>query len=486
VPPDSAAVMLTAPAPVDTSSLLADRERDVKTAEARETALVTEQKATIDREDKEMKPLEDAASKASGELGGLTPPKPTELPKWEPHPIVDPKDFQSFSFALLGMAMIGGAASRGNWLGVSASLNGALQGYLDGAKDRADREFKDYQTKFKEAQAHDEQAQKEFESILTNKNNTINSMLQQIKIAAAKYGREDIRQAAEQKSIDSIWRQVNATDHSITELEQRHASVLEQFEVGVKRLSNTSGAEGKLNPDGAWFVDQRGVAGDDKPRKELESRYGGVEAADRFNALGAYYRENRLDPREATQAAIDNAVALSTQRQISQRQAGVQRLTGSVQQLEKEVTRLVTKVNGTDPSFLNKPANDLEAAIGSEDVKELQTLMASVGRQYFEAMTMPGSNAQMHASAQDVSDKLADPNISLASLRGLLKGMNFEIQATAKSIDDTMKASQSKVVHHGPTLPVPGAAPQVNSPTATPTLPPSGGGKVVDFNSLPP
>lgn len=481
--PDTPA--LAPPTPVSTDALSADRTRDVATAESRQAALDTSQSAELSSENTELKPLEDAASKAAGELASMKAPTPTELPKWEPKPIVDPKDFQSFSFALLGMAMIGGAVSRGNWLGVSSSLNGALQGYLDGAKDRADREFKDYQTKFKEAQAHDEQAQKEFENILTNKNNTINSMLQQVKIAAAKYGREDIRQAAEQKSIDSIWRQVEATDRSLSSIQQHNDSLAVQFELGKARLDKTGGGPGMdleapVNANAKWFVEQTLAGGNDKYEKELQSRYGGPIAMAVFNDVGAQLQAQGIDPRVMTQAQLDNQVQLSTQRQISQRTAGVQRLTDSIKQIEGEVSRLTAKVNGKDPRLINAGFNRLASEIGSEDVAELKTLLGSMGRQYMEAVTMPGSNAQLHATAQDWADGQFDPNMNIPTLNGTLKAINFEIEATRKALGTGQASSGARVSGQGMTLPKPGAAPQANSPTATPAS------KVVDFNSLPP
>jgi len=469
---------LTPPSPVDTRPLEADRARDVATAESRQKALDQAKLDTANREEKELGPLEARESKQLDELSGLKPPKPTELPKWEPKPVVDPKDFQAFSYALLGMALIGGAVSRGNWLGVSSSLNGALQGYLDGAKERADREFKDYQTKFKEAQAHDEQAQREFENILTDKNNSIRDIETKIKVAAAKYGREDIRAQAEQHSIDGIWRQVEATDRSLASIQQHNDSLAMQFQLGKARLDRGAGGPGMdleapTNANAKWIVEQLAAGGNDKPLRELQSRYGGPVAMAVWNDIGAEFQRQNIDPRTLTQMQLDNAVQLSTQRQISQRSAGVQRLTESIKQIEGEVTRLTEKVNAKDPRLLNKGLNKIASEIGSEDVAELKTLLGSMGRQYMEAVTMPGSNAQLHATAQEWADGQFDPNMNIASLKGTLKAINFEIAATSKALGESQAASGTRVENQGVTLPKPGAAPQANLPTATPAPTPA-------------
>ncbi len=201
------------------SALRADREREDRTADARQAALDKTRDVRVGAEQKELAPLESRASALEGELQTLTPPKPTELPEWKPRPIIERKDYERFAWQLLAMAAIGGVASKGNWLGVSASLNGALKGYLAGSHERAKKDYEDFREKYDEAKAKNDAALKEFETILQSKTLSINSILSQIRIAAAKYGREDIRQAAEQKSIDGIWRQVEATDRSIAQLE---------------------------------------------------------------------------------------------------------------------------------------------------------------------------------------------------------------------------------------------------------------------------
>jgi len=199
-----------------------------------------------------------------------------------------------------------------------------------------------------------------------------------------------------------------------------------------------------------------------------------------YNDLGRALQAQGIDPRQLTAEQFDNQVQLSTQRQISQRTAGVERLTKSIQQIEGEVTRLVDKVNGKDPKLINKGFNALSNALGDEDISELKTLLGSMGRQYIEAVTMPGSNAQLHASAQDWADGQFDPNMNIRHLSGTLKAMNFEIQSTSKALHEGQAQSVDRVKNQGPTIaPPPGAAPpQGNSATAQP--------KVVDFSSLPP
>ena len=133
--------------------MIKDRERDVATAQSRQTALDTARDKSAAAQNAELKPLEEKETKLEGELQQLTPPKPTEMPEWKPKPVIDAKDYQNFSTALIGMALIGGAVSKGNLAGgLVVFKRGLTGGYLDGNKARADKELSDYKTKFAEAQ----------------------------------------------------------------------------------------------------------------------------------------------------------------------------------------------------------------------------------------------------------------------------------------------------------------------------------------------
>lgn len=231
---------------VPMDQIVQQRQQEIDTQAQRATdrsaALGTAEQGNADARNKELAPLEQRISSAEQDLQGMHAPASTPLPEYKPKPIVDAKDYQQLSWSLLGMALIGGAVSKGNWLGVSATLNGALKGYLEGNQAKAQKAMEDYQTQFKSAQAHDEQAQKEFERILQDKSLSINSMLSQLKIAAAKYDRQDIRFAAEQKSIDAIWKQVDASRNSLAQMESRNDNVMAQVKASLEKAKMAGGA----------------------------------------------------------------------------------------------------------------------------------------------------------------------------------------------------------------------------------------------------
>jgi hypothetical protein len=227
--------------------LQAQIAQDSQQANQRQSALDTQRSQSAAAQDATLAPMEAAASTQIGDLSAMQPPKKADLPAYQPKPLVDPQEYQKVSWGLIGMALIGGIASKGNWMGVSASLNGALKGFLDGNHERAAQEYQDYKTQFERAKAKSEAEQKEFADILQNRRLTINNMLTQIKITAAKYGRDDVRMEAEQKSIDGIWRRVEAMDDSIRKSAEQNIRLQEQItarmQLAQQKAATSGGAE---------------------------------------------------------------------------------------------------------------------------------------------------------------------------------------------------------------------------------------------------
>jgi hypothetical protein len=406
-------------------------------------------------------PLEEAAKSGISEEQKLLEqqPKSEPLPRWQPQPIINEQDFHGLAFGLIGMAMIGGLVSKGNWLGVSASLNGALKGYLDGNQMVADKEFKDYQTKYQEALDRDNQAQKRFEQILNNKNLSIRAQLDQIGLVAAQYDRQDVLLARNQQSLDGIRRQVEASRNALDSLQQRNDSALMSMQLGMDRLKAQAGGMANLDDQGRWFLMSTVANGNTKFEQMLASRYGGQVGAMVVNEMGKLFRDNDLDPANMTEEQLSLMAQKTVQTQASSRLAGVERLTNAIKPLETELGRLITKLNGMGITASNATINSVRKALGDADYSELRTMLGSVGRQYIEAITMPGSNAQLHASAQDWADGTFDQNMNMASLMGTFKAMNMEIESTHKALLGAVERSKQSVIGQGPKIAAPGAAP---------------------------
>lgn len=426
----------------DVTALEGNRDRLSTEAGEASTALQAREQHSFDERDRMLAPLEDKTSGAIDELGGMKPPKSVDLPEPPKGPLVDAQDFQKFGMALIGMALIGGVASRGNWLGVSATLNGALKGYLEGNQERADREYKQYQTDFASAKAKEDQIQKEFRDVLDNKRLTINDMLTQTRIIAAKYDRQDMRFAAEQKRIDELHKQADAKDQAIAQLTRDYDKMDSQVDIAKLRMKTMSGQGEPLTDAGQkWFDAAVNVNGDKQIMQDVVGRFSGPQTRamiNHFAAIGV----NPGDPIAARSAATAWQQTLS---QAEKRTAGVERLTGSIKKLEARITELVKSVGGSGMMSMNEIFNSVKNQFGDAKLAELKTLMGAVGRQYIEAVTMPGSNAQLHASAQDWADGLFTPAINNQNWRGVMNAMNTEIKATTDALHDTSGGLHDKL-----------------------------------------
>lgn len=446
---------------MDFENVVAGRQADIDTnaakASAREGALAETQKSNVQARETELAPMENKLSTALGEQAAITPPTPTPMPEHQVKPVVDAKEYQQLSWGLIGMALIGGAVSRGNWLGVSSTLNGALKGYMEGSQANADKDFKDYKTKFAEAKAHEDQAQKEFENILENKKLSINSMLSQMKIAAAKYDRQDIRAAAEQKSIDALWKQVDASRNSLAQTEERHDRVQMQIDGAMARAKlQKSGAMDKLDENGKWLVEQTVAGGDTTWINLVQKRFGSELGATVLNDVAKQLKATGEDPRALTEAKIAMLANRSAITQLTNKKNGVERLTYPVNELSERIGVLIKKVNGDAALSVNHLFNKISEQLGSKDLSELQGLMGSVGRQYIEAITMPGSNAQLHATTQDWADGKFNPDKNMASWSGLEKAMKEEINASHNGMVKQLEQAKHEAGAQGVDIPRPG------------------------------
>jgi hypothetical protein len=418
---------------------------DAQEAQAarRQSALAETQKTEAASYDSEVRPIEDALSKLMSE----PLPPPPDAPKLPPPPdirqMVNPKEYEGLSFALIGMALIGGAASHGNWLGASSALNGALKGLYEGQQQKAKDEFDRYTREFNAAKAQAEESNKAYQTVLDNRKLSINEKLQQIKILAAQHGREDIRAAAEQKSIDALYRQVEAGRTQLLNTVQRHEDVTARIDAQRAARVATGGETQGLTDTGRWLIEGAAAGGNLDPLRMVSRRYGSQFAVDIFNKLGAQMAAEGQDPRELKTATITAAADKTALTQATNRVAAVSRLATSVSTLQSRVVDLTRQLNGAGIPPANATVNYVRSRFGDGALQELKTLAGSVGRQYAEAVTMPGSNAQLHATAQEWASGMINENMSIEQLAGTLRAMNAEINAThdalQKQVDDIHK-----------------------------------------------
>lgn len=189
---------------------------------------------------------------AVADAGAVKPPEPTVMPKLDESKIkIDPKEFEGLGYALIGMALVGGATSRGNWLAASASLNGAMRGFHEGKQLEAQKEYKRYETEFKAATDAENRAQQKYKDILDNKRLTINDQLQMLRVVATENGHTETAMRAAAKDLTGAIEHIEARKQQMLGLQVRQDSsnvkLMVQIDQQDKKRAAGEGVTGGLS-----------------------------------------------------------------------------------------------------------------------------------------------------------------------------------------------------------------------------------------------
>ncbi len=363
-----------------------------------------------------------------------------ELPEWKPTPVVNAEDYQKFSLALVAIALFGGL--KGQWQSATASLNGAMEGYLEGNEEKAKQRWQDFQQQYTRALDSQKAQQKEMEDALKAADQSINMRLREEQIIAARHQREDIAQAAGvQHSIDQVQRQLEASAEAIARLEESNSRVASGFDIGLRKLSG--GAFNVRLTDQAaqvaGYLDQ--ISG--KPgsfTSKIVGRFSSAQQIPIFNSMVDRYMQSHpgAGPEEYARYLIQNSAELkgieSTYTMNKRREAGVLRLTMAIQGMEAKVIELAKQVVPTGVPVINARVNDFRVKMGDPGIAALRNMILATAREYIEAVTMPGSNAQLHATAQTTADEMINSNMSVGQIMAAFYAMNQEIDSTSGAL----------------------------------------------------
>jgi len=400
----------------------------------RQAGLDAAQKAAADAREKELAPLEAGIAQAEG--APLPPREKVEMPTWE-RPKVDPQQFQQTAMSLLAMALIGGVASKGNWMGASSSLQGAMEGYAEGNQEKAQQAFEDYKAKFAEAKEHEQQANKEMEDILRDRTTSINQKIALYKAAAAKYDRQDARLQADQRSIDGMWKALESRKSSLDRLEaqnQRFTVNLDFKETQAARKAAGGGGAGGLPPgfdeEKIDYYARQALAGDQSWRTGLARSKQGVAIIAAVDArIPDLARENEISPEEAS-TTKDQRHALA--RALDDRQKYVAAANQFIGNFNKQ-TDLVRKylrsgVGGATPVFNRWIQSGRKNVAGDPEVTQLDAAIRGLAREHQRIVTGVTANGQLHDSAAKTADELLNIDMTAGQIEHTLTVMHEEAQ----------------------------------------------------------
>src|SRR5208337_1412824 len=343
------------------------------------------------------------------------------------------------------------------WMGVSSSLNGALRGYLEDNQARAQKEYQDYKTKFDEAKSKSEAEQKEFADILQSKRLSINDMLTQVKITAAKYGRDDIRMEAEQKSIDGIWKRVETMDETIYKNAEQNLRLQESINsrMAMAKEKDAGAAPGQLpagfKQEDIDYYARRVLSGDSTWKTGLSRTKSGTEIIRAVDArVPELSRESGHTP-EADAVIMDERHALS--HALTDRQKYVAASTQFVSNFNKQadlVEKYLEPGVGGGPPALNRWIQAGRTALaGDPDVGRLDVAIRGLAREHQRIVTGVTSNGQLQVAAQQTADALLNRDDTAESIRARLGVMREEANNALTSGRGEVKSLTDQLEHIG-------------------------------------
>jgi hypothetical protein len=422
-----------------------------------ETGELADAKARLPQDDARAAQLDKdiaAQERAAADFAGHTPEMEADRVRWRP-PVMDEKQVTTLGMLVLAMGLIGGVASRGNWQGVAASLTGALQGMVDGQKERAQRDWQLYETRFKEAIEHDKNTNKRFEDILRSKQLSINAMIREYGNAALEHQRDAELVASQERRLDQMYSTTQANARAIATVQAQHDRTGDTLRAAINTSpGGRQAALAEWGPGTKWLVGNGLAYGNPKLLMALKSSYTTPEAAATMEETAQFMRKNNIDPQAPWNAELSFHATQTVLRNVENRRIAVQRLTDSVQQIEHQIMVLTQKLNGQGMPAATATWQWMALHMGSDpEIVALRTLMWTAATQYTEATTMPGSNAQLHATVQQDMLNRFNSAYTLEQTRKLFQAVNTDIGAVRKALDRSTQETYAMQKSHSFSIP---------------------------------
>lgn len=393
------------------------------------------------------------------------------IPEFKPQPPVDAKEFQGLSYALIGMAMIGGAVSKGNWLGVADTLNGAMKGFIDGNKALADKNVKDYEQQFKVAAAKEQQWVRETEDVLKAKNLSINQKLTQIRIVAAQYDKQDMLAQGRLKSLEGVQRALDSQKTTLTGLQQRHednmARIDSQNERHAESLAQRREAQmqredaSQIPPETLNFMARQALKGDTSVFQNIgRGAQGSRNIGLLRNEMQRIAKDEGISPEELAVRNAEYFGVKAGERTLGTRTANMGMAVNEANQMADLVTQASAKVPRTRFQPANKAIVAYEKNTGDTSVREFGAALNSFINAYARAISPTGVSTVNDKEHAREMLSTADSHDQVKAIIGQLRK---EMEAARKAPGATRQEFRDAVMGNKPEAApaVPGVDPSV-------------------------
>jgi hypothetical protein len=425
------------------------------------------------------------------------------LPMWKPEPVFSPQDVGAMVFQMIAMALVGGLRGSEGWQRAAAALDGTVQGYLAGSKEKMQMEWAEFQQQYRQAVDYQKAQQKEFEDTLHANELSINQKIRDISNIAARHGRDDLRyEQIMMNDIGTLGRQVTTLTDSLARMQLSRERIQFSYDNAAAHLA-AANPEANLTAEAQQvmaevnqmdpgnvnvrMISSRWQAKNMVPLMNIEvvnqirkhPEWVDSQGVPDYHQIAAEMVQSGFVAKASYQAYAMNV----------KREGAVHRLTKSVHGIETIIMKMANQITASDVPVVNMTVNELTqrfGTAGAEDLQTLQTLMKTAGVQYMEAITMPGSQGQMHVGTQQVAEQMLNANMNVGQIIGTMKAWNIEIGQTTGALSDISRELIERVTKKEAELRKAGVVETYIDPvTGKPYIDPATGKTVVIDNSKP-
>lgn len=220
-----------------------------------------------------------------------------------------------------------------------------------------------------------------------------------------------------------------------------------EFEENQQRLRSGAGGMGTA----VTLENARLRAEDAMASGDLSKAFSGISMRDNASrviinkALDEYSKQHNVSGSDVASRKAENAAITSAARQAETRAVAVARLDESFDALGPQLDELAKKGAAKGVQISNMPINKLRTYFSDEDLSALKILTTELPTQYIEAMTMPGSNAQMHEGARVAGTMLMNEDMPYKQIVANYKVMN-KILKSNKAVQEKIAGKETSKI----------------------------------------
>ena len=383
---------------------------------------------------------------------GVPPLKQQQIDPYK-RPIAPPDQLLTSMGVMAALAALFGSASRGPYSGAMAAMTGAMEGWQQRDDKIVEQSMKEYAENVAAIRTNNESLKAEWESAKEEHKNNIEGLLSAAKGIAIKYdlgdvGQADIRLQRADKAGAALDKHVDSMQRGIDNLFKLKESILDHIaKAEQQKLKLAQQQSGFFEWDDATFTARRILAGESGASLGMGTgQVGSYNRTLTTRALRSIAQSENLPPATVARAQAQLAAVKSGMRQNETRAVAVQRLTGQIEGQWGIIKDLVEK--GAGPSGIpaaDAPINTIRRHLGDEDLAAFDRAIQTLATNYQEAMTMPGSNAQMHEGSRINAERFLNTNQPFRVLESVYNVMLREIENADKAYAAVAERERAKI-----------------------------------------